>query len=275
VKNRFHHSGSRYSEVGSDECKLVVMSDRAYRSIICEACSEIKTETGGILLGRAIEGVWFIVEVIDPGLNVTLRPELFSYDARYVNHLIPKISKLYDYSLDIIGIWHRHPGSMDYFSSIDDDSHDKLIHEDLKKTIISMLVNFDPKFRMTMYYVDNNVNYHNTELLIGDDQMIPELLALANVNDLFSRFNLLDKSPICYSKSKEFVEKSEDSDSSCGQPFSDDPSIMDDSPSTSSDNLADTKCVDTDVTASDNGGINAKKDIKFKLKKIWGNRNER
>ena len=180
----------KYLEEGTEACKLVVLSDRAYRSIVAEACSHIKTETGGIFLGRKINGVWFVVESVDPGLEVTMRPDLFSYDADYVNHLISKISILYDYNLEVLGIWHRHPGSMDFFSGIDDRAHDALVHHDVGEPIISMLVNFDPKFRITMYYVDDKVNYRKIDAIYGDDQMIPEFLKLVAVDDLFERFSL-------------------------------------------------------------------------------------
>ena len=186
---------SQYLKDTSDACKLVVMSDRAYRSVIAEACAHMSTETGGILLGRQVNGVWFVTEVIDPGMNVTLRPELFSYDAAYVNHLIPKVSAIYDYQLEILGIWHRHPGSMDFFSYTDDVSHDLIVHHDLERPIISMLVNFDPVFRRTMYYVDDDVNYRKVELITGDDQMIPEFLKLSDINALFKRFGELRRSP--------------------------------------------------------------------------------
>lgn len=158
-------------------------------SIVAESCEQFRTETGGILLGHYIEGAWFVIDVVDPGLTVTRRVTEFAYDEQYVNHLFRKIARLYKYPLKIIGIWHRHPGSMDTFSSVDDNSHRHLI-DFVGNGLISLLVNFDPKFRITGYYVDKNAVYHKPPLKIGDEIVIPDLKAMATPEEIHRQYRI-------------------------------------------------------------------------------------
>ena len=72
----------------------------------------------------------------------------FEYDQVYINHLINKVSRLYATQLDLIGLWHRHPGSFDSFSGTDDGTNTKYAELD-KQGAISALVNIDPQFRLT------------------------------------------------------------------------------------------------------------------------------
>ena len=105
------------------DCSKIIFSNRAYNSIVSETYDKIKTETGGILLGRIINDIWYVVEVIDPGPNSIFTVTYFEYDTPYVNHLAKAISKQYKIELAVLGLWHRHPGSMDTFSSTDDGTN--------------------------------------------------------------------------------------------------------------------------------------------------------
>lgn len=131
----------------------VVFSDRAFAAVMAETTEKIKTETGGLFLGSFEDGVWYVIEAIDPGPKSIFEVAYFEYDQQYTQHLINKIANLYDKKLSLIGLWHRHPGSFDQFSSTDDGTNSKYARM-RKEGAISALVNIDPEFRLTMYHVN-------------------------------------------------------------------------------------------------------------------------
>ena len=133
----------------------VIFSERAYTAIVAETNEQINTETGGVFLGIVSNDVWYAIETIDPGPNSIFKPAYFEYDRKYINHLANKINKLYSDKLDVLGLWHRHPGSMDVFSGTDDVTN-KQFAEGNKGVAISAIVNIDPKFRISMYLVTKN-----------------------------------------------------------------------------------------------------------------------
>jgi hypothetical protein len=155
-------------------CTKIIFSKRAYNSIVVESYDKIKTETGGILLGNIIDDIWYVVEVIDPGPNSIFTVSYFEYDTAYVNHLAKAISKLYKIELAVLGLWHRHPGSMDTFSSTDDLTNAEFakLHP---KGAISGLLNIDPNLRLTMYHVSFPLKYTATFFDIGD-HLLPDSL---------------------------------------------------------------------------------------------------
>ena len=167
--------------------KSVVFSNRAYTSILVETIEKISTETGGVFLGYRKDDIWYVIESIDPGPNSIFKPNYFEYDQDYVNHLINKISRLYDVQLDLIGLWHRHPGSFDSFSGTDDVTNKKYaeLHE---LGAISVLVNIDPRFRMTVYSVTSPLKYDKIDFIIGDEYIPEECLLLRNCTILQEKF---------------------------------------------------------------------------------------
>jgi len=155
----------------------IVFSDRAYIAVISETAEKIKTETGGIFLGCYEEGNWYVIEAIDPGPKSVFQVAYFEYDKKYTTHLINKIARLYQSKLTLIGLWHRHPGSFDKFSSTDDGTNSdyaKLTPDGA----ISVLVNIDPKFRITPYHVSWPLRYARTTYQVGDDLIPTPLLQL-------------------------------------------------------------------------------------------------
>lgn len=145
---------SKYKDNKKGATKAV-FSSRAYASLLSEVLDEVRTETGGVLLGYWENGCWEVVESIDPGPSSLFETAYFEYDQDYVNHLINKVSKIYGRQLDLIGLWHRHPGSLDRFSSTDDETNAKYAALS-EHGAISALVNIDPHFRLTVYQVNKN-----------------------------------------------------------------------------------------------------------------------
>lgn len=153
----------------------VVFSDRAFAAVMAETTEKIKTETGGLFLGSFEDGVWYVIEAIDPGPKSIFEVAYFEYDQQYTQHLINKIANLYDKKLSLIGLWHRHPGSFDQFSSTDDGTNSKYARM-RKEGAISALVNIDPEFRLTMYHVNQPCRYSIIEYDVGNHLIPDEML---------------------------------------------------------------------------------------------------
>ena len=163
----------------NQKCVGVVFSDRAYKDIQTETYDKDPVETGGILLGHVLStGHWVVVEVIPPGNNSTHQYAYFEYDEHFVNQVADQIADKYEQKLELLGLWHRHPGSMDFFSGTDDGTNIKFAEINPAYGAISGLVNIDPEFRMTMYHVDSPLDYTKVETFVGDDIIPAELLKL-------------------------------------------------------------------------------------------------
>lgn len=154
----------------------VIFSNRSFSAVLAETTEKITTETGGLFLGAVQEDTWYIIEAIDPGPKSIFEVAYFEYDQQYTQHLINKIANLYKRKLDLIGLWHRHPGSFDQFSSTDDGTNTKYASM-RKEGAISGLVNIDPKFRFTMYHVGQPCRYQKIPYEVRDDLIPEELLA--------------------------------------------------------------------------------------------------
>lgn len=137
----------------SPEVLRVRFTQRAWTSILSETLYKVRTETGGILLGYRNGNDWLVVESIDPGPNSTFQVAFFEYDQSYVNHLANRIVRLYERPLEVIGLWHRHPGSFDQFSGIDDGTNARYAQLSSWGSI-SGLINIDPTPRLTLFHVD-------------------------------------------------------------------------------------------------------------------------
>lgn len=157
--------------------KCVVLSERAFISLLVETQEKILTETGGVFLGYRSGDIWYVIESIDPGPESIFQSAYFEYDQGYVNHLINKVSRIYKTQLDLIGLWHRHPGSFDRFSGTDDITNTSYAEMD-GDGAISALVNIDPNFRLTMYEVKLPLTYTRIPVVIGDSLIPKHLLSL-------------------------------------------------------------------------------------------------
>ena len=146
----------------NNECQLVIFSDKAYNAIIRETFEWEPVETGGILLGHILDnGCWLVMEVLPPGYgegregdNVHHEYGYFEYNQRFVNYLAKSVAEQYEIPLELLGLWHRHPGSMDVFSGTDDVTNSKFAQQN-PNGVISGLINVDPQLRMTMYHLAN------------------------------------------------------------------------------------------------------------------------
>ena len=163
----------------------VILSNRAYTAILAETAEKVKTETGGLFLGAVDHDRWYVIEAIDPGPKSIFQVAYFEYDKAYTQHLINKIANLYDERLTLIGLWHRHPGSFDQFSSTDDETNSKYASI-RQEGAISALVNLDPLFRLTVYHVEQPCKYKVIDYEVGDELIPNELLAYKSKEKLES-----------------------------------------------------------------------------------------
>lgn len=173
------------------KCKKVVLSDRAFMQIYMETQSKIRTETGGLLLGHYRDGVWYVVEASDPGKHGIFEVAYHESDVEYQNHVCEVISRLYKHPLVFLGMWHRHPGSMDYFSGTDDRTNYKYAQA-VGNGCISALINYDPDFRITLYYVETNsmsqIKYTKVKIEIGNDKIPDDIMMVAEKDEIKSKY---------------------------------------------------------------------------------------
>lgn len=161
-----------------DKCKLVVFSNKAWNAIVNETFRKDPVETGGILLGHILSnGYWIVMEAIPPGLSAIHQRSYFEYDTDFVNYLANSVAKQYKMDLSVLGLWHRHPGSMDVFSGTDDGTNATFAQMN-EYGAISGLVNIDPKLRFTLRHVACPLHYQIVDMEVGDDLIPPQYFEL-------------------------------------------------------------------------------------------------
>jgi proteasome lid subunit RPN8/RPN11 len=186
----------------SQNCSAVVFSNRAYNAIIRETFEKHPVETGGILLGHIVDDTWVVMEVLPPGIHSIFQTAYFEYDEQFVNYLAQSVANQYKRPLSLLGLWHRHPGHMDVFSGTDDQTNSTFARQ-LPKGVISGLVNVDPKFRFTMYYLDRakitpnaRPGYEKIDVEVGDDIIPPSFFELKYVASDYENLHPLPPSNI-------------------------------------------------------------------------------
>lgn len=165
------------SRNAAQQPQVVVFSARAMACCMAETLHHGRNETGGILLGHRCGRVWFVVEVVDPGPASIHRPAYFEYDQGYVNHLVNKLRWYYQKPLDLLGMWHRHPGSLDSFSGTDRETNRRFLRQ-APQGILSAIMNIDPQMRMTVYHINQDGEERKLPTAGGDAFIPPGLLAL-------------------------------------------------------------------------------------------------
>lgn len=174
------------------KCQKVVLSDRAFVQIYKESRSRMETETGGLLLGHFENGIWYVIEASDPGIKAVFHVAYHEGDDAYQNHVCDVISRAYKHPLVFLGMWHRHPGSLDKFSGTDDGTNYKYAGS-AGNGCISAIINYDPDFRITFYYAEQcghyQVKYTKVDVEVGDEKILNrEIMELADLRDVKSRF---------------------------------------------------------------------------------------
>jgi integrative and conjugative element protein (TIGR02256 family) len=88
----------------------LILSDKAYRSIVNECRSVANTETGGILIGKKIDEQRIVVPFsLGPGLKAKRSCCRYSPDVSWQQVYL---DKLFDrHGVDYVGSYHLHPGN--------------------------------------------------------------------------------------------------------------------------------------------------------------------
>ena len=154
-----------------------VFSNRAYNTVVSEATARVNSETGGVFLGYYENETWYVIEAIEPGPKAVFQEAYFEYDQRYVERKINKVAQKYQAELTLIGIWHKHLGSFNEFTTTDDTTNFEFAKLS-DNGAISVLVNIDPYFRMTPFHVALPLDYRIIEFIVGDEHVPEHLLQL-------------------------------------------------------------------------------------------------
>ena len=184
-QNTVHRVPYSYLEAPSPKCKEAVMSKRAYAAIIAEAYANGENESGGVLLGHKGEGKWYIVEATDPGFDAYHTPMRHEMNNRYVNYLYRILSRLYQDELYLVGFWHRHPGTFNSFSGLDDRVNTSYA-EVIGEGTMSFILNFTPDPVLSCYFLDSeDMCYHKVRLTVDDEELDnKQFLTIASAEDL-------------------------------------------------------------------------------------------
>ena len=161
----------------------VLFSRRAIAAICAETLEHHPLETGGILLGHWHQQRWQVLEAIDPGPDARCTATTFEYDCAYVDHLASKLARQYRQPLQLIGLWHRHPGSFDRFSAEDDVTNQRFAAR-TPHGALSCLVNLDPDFRLTAFHVPKDLRFVRLPLVVGDALIYSSLREPLHPRDL-------------------------------------------------------------------------------------------
>jgi len=154
----------------SEQIIKVIFSSDAFNTILTETYHKDPSETGGILLGNSENDEWYVIESIEPGPGSVFRTNYFEYDHAFVNYVAKARARRYLIPLRVLGLWHRHPGSYDRFSSTDDGTNLAFARLSVKGSI-SGLVNLDPSFRLSLFHFDDQLKYKKVPFLVSDKEI--------------------------------------------------------------------------------------------------------
>jgi proteasome lid subunit RPN8/RPN11 len=152
----------------SEQTIKVIFSTDAFNTILTETFHKDPAETGGILLGNSENDEWYVIDCLEPGPVSVFRTSYFEYDHAFVNYLAKAHARRYHMPLRLLGLWHRHPGSFDRFSSTDDETNRAYARLSPKGSLAG-LVNLDPAFRITLFHFDEQLKYKKLPFIVSDE----------------------------------------------------------------------------------------------------------
>ncbi len=154
----------------------VVFSDSVIHDMMISVKKHPRLETGGVYLGYRQNQTVYVIQSVDGGFKAVHQKAYFEYDQTYVQHCCDRLRDAYLEPIEPLGTWHRHPGSMDQFSNTDHVTN-RAYAELCNKSAIGVLVNIDPKIRLSVYSVQPRSNkgvvYNKIPYLIGNDYIPP------------------------------------------------------------------------------------------------------
>jgi hypothetical protein len=155
-------------------CTKVIFSNRACNSLISETLDKVPAGTGGILLGRIVDSIWYVIEVIDTGPRSTFNQPYLEYDTEYVNHRAKILSKQYHNDLEVLGLWRSHQENIDPLRITGKGTNDILANIS-EKGLLSGLLITNPEMRLTIYHVSSSLRNEKVSFEVAD-HLVPDKL---------------------------------------------------------------------------------------------------
>jgi hypothetical protein len=119
------------------------ISNRAFAGMLSDLERYPDDETGGFLIGTENKDTFWIVEVVDAGLNAVHEVGKLTCDMDSIKHMIMSIVGLYESDMQVIGVWHKHNNKCNPpFSTEDMELHERLFCE-YGRDILSILFQKD------------------------------------------------------------------------------------------------------------------------------------
>ena len=146
----------------------IYFTKQAYRQLLLEVKKHTRVETGAILIGRIINGSYYVFESLDSGINCRRSSVIFYRDNPYSEHLADVVRAKYQKAY-AIGFWHRHPGDFDRFSYDDKEANLDMARV-LKRSVISGLVTiYNGKIKLSFWEITLNNEYTKAEIIVDDE----------------------------------------------------------------------------------------------------------
>ena len=151
----------RYTKDPHPHCTGVVLSPLAWALMVSQSCVANPNETGGALLGYRDGTTVHVTVALPSGPRSQASPVMLKYNEEFQNYVFGVITELMGQKGGLLGLWHRHPGSLDRFSGVDAVAHEQF-GKVLNGEVLSLLITLDGGApRVTGYFVDTNeMVYH-------------------------------------------------------------------------------------------------------------------
>lgn len=179
----------------------IFFTKKSYIQLLTEIEDYPYVETGGVLVGQRRGNVFYVFESVDPGFKADRQRSEFSRHYEYTEHLAYKVANQYEGETTVVGYYHRHPGSFDCFSGGDDVSN--LEFARTFNGIISGLINIDPDFRLSFYYISPEGKQSKAIPYEVNDQVFEKIMIFKNSSEVISR--------ICFNEKQQFHQFHSDS----------------------------------------------------------------
>lgn len=190
-------------------CTRVVLSPLAWALMISQSYLNNPNETGGALLGYRDGTTVHVTVALPPGPRSQASPVMLKYNEEFQNYVFGVITELMGQKAGLLGLWHRHPGSLDRFSGVDAVAHEQF-GKVLNGEVISLLLNLDgPEGapRVTGYFVDTKeMVYHLIPVTV--EETAEELLIPAE--EIIRKYTARPAQPKQQEGEKEHHEKDND-----------------------------------------------------------------
>lgn len=96
----------------------IIMSPRAQRTIYAESVFygvRQQRETGGALAGVYSDGIWYIADAFEAGPSGEHTWGDVKLDEKYQSYRLDALKRVHG-GVNLIGLWHQHPGGLNVFS---------------------------------------------------------------------------------------------------------------------------------------------------------------